>query len=292
MYGSFWSVTKFKDIMAVETSHQVYSSDAKLGGITITDRPMEFRRSSFIAMDPPKHDDQRKVVSPIVAPANLQQHGAASSASASAACWTACRAARPSTGSTAVSIELTTLMLATLFDFPLEERRKLTYWSDVIATAGRQRRRRDRLRGEAQDDLTRVRWRVLHRPVERARERARRGFDLISMLAHGEATRNMSTTRGVPRQPDPADRRRQRHHPQLHHAAALLGAEQEPRRVRQAARQPGLIASMVPEIIRWQTPLAHMRRTALADVELGGKQIRKGDKVVHVVRLGQPRRGR
>jgi cytochrome P450 len=72
MYGSFWSVTRFKDIMQVETAHQVYSSHAKLGGITITDRPMAYRRPSFIAMDPPKHDEQRKVVSPIVAPANLQ----------------------------------------------------------------------------------------------------------------------------------------------------------------------------------------------------------------------------
>src|ERR1700733_12242461 len=72
MYGSFWSVTRFKDIMQVETSHQLYSSAAKLGGITITDRPMEFRRPSFISSDPPRHDDQRKVVSPIVAPANLQ----------------------------------------------------------------------------------------------------------------------------------------------------------------------------------------------------------------------------
>src|SRR5580704_15533531 len=61
MYGSFWSVTKFKDIMAVETHPEIYSSDAKLGGISITDRPMEFRRSSFISMDPPRHDEQRKV---------------------------------------------------------------------------------------------------------------------------------------------------------------------------------------------------------------------------------------
>ena len=71
MYGSFWSVTKFKDIMTVETHPEIYSSSAHLGGISITDRPPEFRRSSFISMDPPRHDEQRKVVSPIVAPANL-----------------------------------------------------------------------------------------------------------------------------------------------------------------------------------------------------------------------------
>ena len=71
LYGSFWSVTKYKDIMQVETQHQTFSSDAMLGGITITDRPMQYRRASFISMDPPKHDEQRKVVSPIVAPGNL-----------------------------------------------------------------------------------------------------------------------------------------------------------------------------------------------------------------------------
>ena len=43
---------------------------------------------------------------------------------------------------------------------------------------------------------------------------------------------------------------------------------------------PGLIPNMVSEIIRWQTPLAHMRRTALADYEVGGQLIKKGDKVV------------
>jgi cytochrome P450 len=43
---------------------------------------------------------------------------------------------------------------------------------------------------------------------------------------------------------------------------------------------PDLIASMVSETIRYQTPLAHMRRTAVADIEFQGKQIRKGDKVV------------
>jgi len=59
MYGSFWSVTKFKEIMQVETHHQIYSSEAKLGGITITDRPMQYRRASFISSDPPRHDAQR-----------------------------------------------------------------------------------------------------------------------------------------------------------------------------------------------------------------------------------------
>src|SRR5215467_9557189 len=73
MYGSYWSVTKYKDIMAVDTNQQAFSSDAMMGGIVLRDTPMDYRRPSFISLDQPKHDEQRKVVSPIVAPANLQK---------------------------------------------------------------------------------------------------------------------------------------------------------------------------------------------------------------------------
>ncbi len=97
MYGSYWSVTRYKDIMHVETHHQLYSSEARLGGITITDRPAEFRRRSFISSDPPYHDEQRKVVSPVVAPMNLQRCRAPS-ANGPGACWMVCRATRRSTG--------------------------------------------------------------------------------------------------------------------------------------------------------------------------------------------------
>jgi len=63
MYGSYWSVTRYKDIMQVDTNQQVFSSDAMMGGIVLRDAPVDFRRPSFISMDQPKHDEQRKVVS-------------------------------------------------------------------------------------------------------------------------------------------------------------------------------------------------------------------------------------
>ena len=130
LYGPFWSVTRFRDIMQVETSHQIYSSDMTLGGITLLDQPPEFRLPNFIAMDPPKHDEQRKVVSPIVAPTNLQNMAGIIRK----------RAARILDGLPRnetfdwvdlVSVELTTQMLATLFDYPFEQRRQLTHWSNV-----------------------------------------------------------------------------------------------------------------------------------------------------------------
>jgi cytochrome P450 len=273
MYGSFWSVTKFKDIMTVETHPEIYSSEAKLGGISITDRPIEFRRSSFISMDPPRHDEQRKVVSPIVAPANLNNM---SGIIRERVCRVLDGLPRGETFDWVerVSIELTTLMLTTLFDFPEAERSKLTYWSDCatqdVRAGGIVDSEEKRL--EILTDAVRTFTAMWH-------ERAARppGFDLISMLAHGEATKNMSpreylgnlillivggndTTRNSI-------------------SGGLLFMSQNPGEFRKLRDNPALIDSAVPEIIRYQTPLAYMRRTALADTEVGGKTIRRGEKV-------------
>ena len=129
-FGSYWSVTKFNDIMAVDTNHEVFSSDSGRGGIAIFDAPVQMRRPMFISMDPPRHDEQRKAVSPIVAPGNL--------ANLEPLIRSRVRkildelpVGEEFDWVQRVSIELTTQMLATLFDFPFEDRRLLTYWSDV-----------------------------------------------------------------------------------------------------------------------------------------------------------------
>jgi cytochrome P450 len=269
---TYWSVTRYQDIMHVDSHHELYSSE---GGITLMDFPAddEQKLKMFIAMDPPKHDEQRKAVSPIVAPANLNN-------------WR--DLIRQRTGQVLdslprnetfdwvdkVSIELTTYMLATLFDFPLQDRRLLTYWSD-ISTANKLTNpdapepevRMAELR-KMLEYFTRL-WN------ERVNEAPR--SDLISMLAHGPATRNMGpleymgnlvllivggndTTRNSM-------------------TGGLLALNDFPEEMAKLRANPALIEGMVSEIIRWQTPLAYMRRTAVRDTELGGKQIKKGDKL-------------
>ena len=273
-FGPYWSITRFNDIMAVDTNHEAFSSEAGLGGIAIVDQGPELRLPMFIAMDPPKHDAQRKVVSPIVSPANLaKMEGLIRS-----------RAAKIldelPRGETfdwvdRVSIELTTQMLATLFDFPFEQRRKLTYWSDIATTVPG-----PGMAVETEAEKLAILMECLGAFTELWNQRvnAPPAGDLISMLAHGEATRNMSpeeylgniillivggndTTRNSI-------------------SGSVLALNQNPDQYQKLRDDPGLIPSMVSETNRWQTPLAHMRRTATRDVELGGKTIRKGEKVV------------
>ena len=275
MFGDFWSVTTYDHIMAVDTNHQVFSSDWSNGGIAIQDRPLTERLQMFIAMDPPKHDVQRLAVSPIVAPANL--------ANMEGLIRERTRRVLDSLprGETfdwvdMVSIELTTMMLATLFDFPFEDRRLLTWWSDIATTNPEIDKSRVSSWEERQAEL--VKMAQYFTRLWNERVNAPPKTDLISMLAHGPATRNMppleflgnlvllivggnDTTRNSM-------------------TGGLLALSRYPEEWAKLRANPALIDSMVPEIIRWQTPLPHMRRTAVADIELGGQTIRKGDKVI------------
>ncbi len=274
-FGAYWSVTKFKDIMHVDTHHQVYSSE---GGITLgppvtMQESQMMRTPMFIAMDPPKHDVQRATVSPVVEPRNLATLESTIRERA-ANILDALPRNEPFNWVERVSIELTTQMLATLFDFPFEDRYKLTRWSDVATAAPgsgiveSNQQRRDELM-ECLAYFTRL-W--------NERVNAPPGNDLISMLAHGTSTRNMppmeylgnlillivggnDTTRNSI-------------------SGGVLALNENPQQYQKLRDDLSLIPRMVPEIIRWQTPLAYMRRTALSDTELGGKQIKTGDKVL------------
>ena len=270
-HGPYWSVTKYNDIMAVDTNHQVFSSE---GGITIFDQiGGEGPLPMFIAMDPPKHDIQRKTVTPAVSPTNL----------ALLEPLIRERAGQILDGLPIgetfdwvdkVSMELTAMTLATLFGVDQADRRKLTYWSDVVTAAP----------GHGLIDTPEqkmqifVEYHAYFTELWNQRVNAEPTGDLISMLAHGEATRDMSpreyfgnvvlltvggndTTRNTI-------------------TGSVYALNKNPDQYAKLRANPELISSMVSETIRWQTPLAHMRRRALADYELGGKQIRKGDKVV------------
>jgi len=274
MFGPYWSVTKYNDIMEVETNHSAFSSAASLGGITIRDMSPDLRRESFIAMDQPRHSAQRKTVAPMFTPTHLDQL-AVNIRERAAECLDHLPRNVVFDWVDEVSIELTTQMLAVLFDFPWEDRRKLTRWSDVATTipgpdgvvATEDERQAELL--ECATYFGRLWNERINQPPK---------SDLLSMMAHSAATRDMDprnflgnlillivggndTTRNTM-------------------SGSIYALSQHPEQYAKLKKNPALIDSFVPEVIRWQTPLAHMRRTALRDIELRGKQIKKGDKVV------------
>ncbi|MFM7120524.1 MAG: cytochrome P450, partial [Gammaproteobacteria bacterium] len=269
LFGPYWSITRFRDIMEIDGNHQDFSSAP---GITLADRPLDFQTTNFIAMDPPKHDVQRKTVQGVVAPANLARLEGTIRGRA-AAILDRLPAGETFDWVDRVSIELTTQMLATIFDFPFADRRKLTYWSDM-ATSGAlsggptpEPVRRAALM-ECLEWFTRLRDERVNQPPK---------ADLLSMLAHGQDTRDMppmeflgnlillivggnDTTRNSI-------------------SGGVLALNEHPGEYEKLRQNPALIANMVPEIIRWQTPLAYMRRTTTRDYDIGGKTLRAGDKV-------------
>ena len=271
-YGPYWSITKYNDIMAVDTNHQVFSSE---GGITIASQDGdEGPLPMFIAMDPPKHDVQRKTVSPAVSPMNLQILEPLIRERA-AAILDGLPIGEEFDWVDKVSMELTAMTLATLFDMPQEDRRKLTYWSDVVTAVPGKSPLVDTIEQKMQIF---VEYHAYFTELWNQRVNAPPGGDLISMLAHGPETRDMSpreyfgnivlltvggndTTRNTI-------------------TGSILALNQNPDQYKKLRENPSLIPSMVSETIRWQTPLAHMRRIATQDYELGGKTIKKGDKVV------------
>ncbi|MDC0411227.1 cytochrome P450 [Luminiphilus sp.] len=273
-FGGFWSVTRFQDITAVDGNHEAFSS---VPAITIGDYGDDLPVTQFIAMDPPIHDVQRAAVQGVVAPKNLS--GLES-------------LIRQRVGNILdelpvgetfnwvekVSINLTTQMLATIFDFPFEDRHKLPYWSDMATSlpeiAGSDGDGDERT-AALQDCLAyfTVLW-------HQRKHNSPDTMDLVSLLATNPHTRDMvedpleylgnlllliiggnDTTRNSI-------------------TGGVLALNQNPAEYAKLKTNPSLIPSMVSEIIRWQTPLMHMRRIATRDIELGGKMIRKGEKVV------------
>lgn len=276
-FGPYWSVATYKAIQHVEALPDIYSSSWEYGGITIADRDQfedpKIEMPMFIAMDRPKHTEQRRVVSPAFTPSEMVRMSdeirQRTSETLDSLPWD-----QPFDWVDRVSIELTTGMLAVLFDFPWADRRKLTEWSDwagdieIVKDPAKRDARLEKLfeMGAYFKKL----WdeRVDKEPTP----------DLISMMIHSEAMKDMSmgefmgnlvllivggndTTRNT-----------------MSGLAYALNKFPDQRAMLEA--DPSLIPNAVSEIIRWQTPLAHMRRTALVDTELEGQKIKAGEKVI------------
>jgi cytochrome P450 len=285
-YGPYWSITKWNDIMAVDTNHEAFSSAEGIGLANLADvaeqeaalralgqEPRPRGGAGFITMDEPEHSVGRKAVSPTVAPSNL--HAMAPIVRERAGqILDSLPIGKEFDWVDLVSKELTAMTLASLFDFPFEERRKLTWWSDMVMNQPGH----GPVESWQQKGLAMLECFGRFQALWNERINAEPKNDLISMMAHNPATRDMpleiyqgnvillivggnDTTRNTI-------------------SSSVYSLNKNPDQYAKLRANPDLVLGMVSETIRWQTPLAHMSRTATRDVELGGKTIRKGDQVV------------
>ena len=270
--GPFWSVSRYEDIVAIERDTETFSSEPS---IAILDPEPDMILKMFIAMDPPQHDDQRRAVHHVVAPRNLKEFESLIR-ERTAAVLDGLPENETFDWVKLVSRDLTTKMLATLFDYPWEERNNLTAWSDMFTnderiTAGE---------GVSREVIIEHMTACLQRFTELWHERkgdGKEAFDLIRMLQADPNTANMvddpltymgnimllivggnDTTRNSM-------------------SGGVVFLNQFPEQLAKVRAQPALIPSMVSEIIRYQTPLPHMRRTATRDTVFAGQNIRQGD---------------
>ncbi|UTI66666.1 cytochrome P450 [Paraconexibacter antarcticus] len=275
-FGPFWSITRYADIQAVDSNPDVFSAEPY---IVLGPPPLEIEM--FIAMDPPKHDVQRKAVQGVVAPRNLKEMESLIRERVQEV-LDGLPTDEPFDWVQAVSKEITGRMLATLLDFPYEQRHKLTYWSDTISgtaegTGGTTHQ--DEMFAAA-EELARSFVALWHDKAARRAAGEPDGFDLITLMQTSEDTKDLihkpmeflgnltllivggnDTTRNSM-------------------SGGVYALNQYPDQFEKLKADPSLIPNMVSEIIRWQTPLAYMRRVAKKDVHFGGQFIRKGDQVI------------
>jgi cytochrome P450 len=277
-YGDYWNITTPKVIQHVEALPDIFSSSYEFGGITLSPVVEEYlpdgtrvQLPMFIAMDRPKHTEERRVVAPAFTPGAMDQM-AADIRSRTAEVLDSLPIGADFDWVDLVSIELTTQMLALLFDFPWDDRRKLTEWSDWAGDVEMFRDEKLRTRrlemmfemgayfqnlwnqridkAEAPDLISRM----IHSPMKNMDQMEYIGNLILLIVGGNDTTRNSMS-------------------------GYVYGLHKSPDEREKLEQNPGLIPNAVSEIIRWQTPLAHMRRTALQDYDLFGAPIKAGDKL-------------
>ena len=291
-YGAYWSITKWDDIIAVDTDSVNFTNETTPSLLRPGSSPALIRMAgpgatpeqikavedrgvpSLLSMDPPAHGIHRGAVAEGVSPATLAMFEPL---------------IRERIGGILdglpigeefdwvdlVSKELTAMTLATLFNYPQEKRRQLTYWSDVATTLPAPGRivetieEKDRIGLQFAAEMARI--------IEERRGEEPAG-DFLSLMAHSPHVKDFTadeirgdtgvlliggndTTRNTL-------------------SGSVYALHHNPEENAKLRANPALIPSMVSETIRWQTPLSHMMRRANEDIEFGGQTIHKGDKVV------------
>jgi cytochrome P450 len=290
-YGKgYWAITKYDDIHYVSKNPQLFSSDGARGGITLEDPEDVARRvraergeepatvgalahsRAMITMDPPDHSVQRRLVAPGFTPQKLDAMTPRIGARVS-------QILDDIEGKTeiefieSVAAELPIQVLAELFDVPQEDRHKLFHWSNILMGS------RDEDIVMSSDYMEKGMTDMVMYALELSEARKQNpGDDLVSMLVRPNAQGEILSTEdllGAFILLVVAGNETTRNSI----SGGLLALSQFPEQKQRLIDDPSLLPRAVNEIIRWVTPVVYMRRTALCDTNLGGKEIKQGDKL-------------
>ncbi|WP_095012563.1 cytochrome P450 [Tsuneonella mangrovi] len=276
-FGPYWSVSTYKPIQHIEALPKLFSSHWEKGGIAISGNPEIFekynmREPMFIAMDPPQHTGPRRAVAPSFGPSEVAEMKAEVQ-QRTAELLDSLPIGETFDWVPKVSIELTTGMLAKLFDFPWEERHKLTEWSDYGGDV-------ELIKNPDTIEVRLAKMQEMGAAFAALWQQriANPGKDLVSVMLQSEAMKDMppeefignlillivggnDTTRNSM-------------------SAYAYGLSKFPEERAKLEADPSLIPNAVQELIRWQTPLSHMRRTVTEDTDMFGPLMKKDDMVV------------
>lgn len=272
-YGPYWSVVTHDLIQQVEGNPDIFSSASHLGGITILDALGDREFPNFIAMDRPRHTEQRKAVQSAFNPSEMARREGEirqrtkdlldSLPIGTSFDWVE-----------EVSIKLTIGMLIILFDMEWEERVDLKRWSDFASDVKPDHSEAWRAEFHVQMGQMLARFDA----ILEAKRALPPADDLMSRMVHSEAMANLSAFERIANIAllivGGNDTTRNSMSGFVH-AANLF-----PDSLDRLREEPGLIANATQEIIRWQSPVTHMRRTCTTDTELNGQKIAAGDKLI------------
>jgi len=273
-HGSYWSITTHQHIMEIEALPAAYSSDTSNGGIAIMDADKAMPGSTmenFIELDPPRHTAKRRAVAPAFAPSEMERLSE-SIRERSSAMLDSLERGEDFNWVDQISMPLTRDMLAILFDYPWEERQDLIKWSDAITSM-------DMIENRPQERMVMMfEMATRFHALWEERSNAEPAPDLLSMMIHSDALGEMNAQEFLGNMALLVVAGNDTTRNSM--SAIITAFNAYPDEWQKLLDDESLIANAASEIIRWQTPVAHMRRTVVEDTDFHGHHFKAGDKII------------